>query len=355
MLTRLALLILGVTAVCAIGEIGVRELSRFHEVSPAIYAPAPDIPWQLKPGARDTWTDYWGQFSVPVDINSRGYRDREFPAEPAPGTCRLLALGDSDTFGHGVRGEETWVKVLERVLNTAGAGAHVEAINAGYAGGYAPDTEFVYFRHRGAALRPAIVLLGFFEGNDLIDELDTAWPEVDEHGWPVRVTNTIDHVDAQGRLRIATAPALRDRSELGGFLLRSFRLFRADHFPSRDQQLWPGLDPALDAPPSPADTTAEAKARKSLDGLRESTRQAGAALVAISIPMKRERRASAFLRGWAASTGTPLIDLGAAGDGEAGFFIPGDIHWTASGHARAGAHVADALRQQGVLHACGSR
>ena len=52
MLTRLALLILGVTAVCAIGEIGVRELSRFHEVSPAIYAPAPDIPWQLKPGAR---------------------------------------------------------------------------------------------------------------------------------------------------------------------------------------------------------------------------------------------------------------------------------------------------------------
>jgi hypothetical protein len=353
MFKRLALVVLGFTAACALGEIGVREWSHFHETSPGMFATGTDIPWQLKPDTHVTFTDYWGAFSVPVDINSQGYRDREFKAAPTPGTCRLLALGDSDTFGHGIRAEDTWVKVLERTLNDAGAGARFETINAGYAGGYAPDTEFVYFRHRGVALHPAIVLLGFFEGNDLLDELDTAWPEVDEHGWPERVTNTIDAVDAQGRMRMArAATTMRDRSALAGFLLRSFRLFRADYFPPRDPQLWPGLDANLEAPPSPADTAAAVKAQQSLDGLRESTRQAGATLAVISLPMKRERRASAFLRDWAASTGTPLVDLGDAGDGEAGLYIPGDIHWTAEGHAGAGAHVAEGLRRLGVLRAC---
>jgi len=368
LLKRLMLVLAGFAIACGIGEVAIRYLTRFHETTLAIFAHAPDIPWQLRPDTHVTFTEYWGEFSVPVDINSRGYRGAEFPLEPAPGTCRLLVMGDSFTFGHGVRAEETYVKVLERALNAGGGRA--ETINAGYASGYAPDTALVYFRHRGLALRPAIVLLGFFEGNDLSDELDTAWPEVDEHGWPTRVTNSLDYIDTKGRVRTAewlgmagarvpnqralaaAKIALRDRSEFANFLLQRFRLFRAAHFPPRDQHPWPGLDPGLEWPPSPTDRAAEAKAHKSLDGLREWTRQAGATLVVISIPEKGERKASTFLRAWSKTTDTPLIDLGASGDGQVGLYFVYDGHWTAEGQARAGAHIADELQRRGLLDSC---
>lgn len=370
-LKRVALVLAGLAIASGIGEVAVRYLTRFHETAPAMFATAPDIPWQLRPDTHVTFTEYWGEFSVPVDINARGYREREFPTEPAPGTCRVLAMGDSFTFGHGVRADEAYVKVLERALNaTGGDGTRYETINAGYASGYAPDTALVYFRHRGVLLHPNVVLIGFFEGNDLIDELDTAWPEVDERGWPTRVTSTIDYIDTKGRVRTpewlgmsgAAVPtqralaavklAVRDHSELTNFLLQRFRLFRAAYFPPSDQHPWPGLDLDLQAPLSPEDKTAEAKARKSLDGLREWTRRAGATLVVISIPEKGERQASAFLRAWSADTDTPLIDLGAAGDGQVGLYFVYDGHWTAAGQARAGAHIADALQRQGLLNAC---
>src|SRR4051794_26480600 len=40
--------------------------------------------------------------NVDVTINSRGLREAEIPYEKAPGTYRILALGDSLTFGWGV-------------------------------------------------------------------------------------------------------------------------------------------------------------------------------------------------------------------------------------------------------------
>jgi lysophospholipase L1-like esterase len=82
---------------------------------------------ELIPGAHSP--DYVG---VPVSINRLGLRDRELAVPKPPGTVRVLAVGDSVTFGYGVRLEETYVKVLEDRLNAGGApGARYEVINAG--------------------------------------------------------------------------------------------------------------------------------------------------------------------------------------------------------------------------------
>ena len=56
---------------------------------------------------------------VPVSINSEGLRDREFPLEKPPGVYRVMMLGDSTTFGWGVRQEDTAAKFLEHKLNAA--------------------------------------------------------------------------------------------------------------------------------------------------------------------------------------------------------------------------------------------
>ena len=54
--------------------------------------------------------------------NSRGYRGDEFPP-PADGGFRVIAIGDSCTFGLGVFEEATWPSRLQRALERGFAGA----------------------------------------------------------------------------------------------------------------------------------------------------------------------------------------------------------------------------------------
>jgi lysophospholipase L1-like esterase len=88
------------------------------------YEVDPEIGHELRPTQRAFTHDR------PVSINSLGLRDREFTPEPPPGTLRVLALGDSQTFGNGLRLSETWPKQLERRLEEAD-NARWEVINAG--------------------------------------------------------------------------------------------------------------------------------------------------------------------------------------------------------------------------------
>jgi hypothetical protein len=100
---------------------------------------------------------------VPVRINSRGYRGREYAWDAPPG-FRILGLGDSFAFGFGVKEEETYLARIEDAL----ADRHVEVINAGLAG-MGPDNEARLLAADGPRLRPNLVLVGFYVGNDLID------------------------------------------------------------------------------------------------------------------------------------------------------------------------------------------
>jgi lysophospholipase L1-like esterase len=87
----------------------------------------PGLRYELIPGGHTD--DYVG---VPVSVNRLGLRDRELAIPKPPGTVRILGLGDSVTFGYGVRLEETYLKVLERRLNTQGrAPVRYEVVNAG--------------------------------------------------------------------------------------------------------------------------------------------------------------------------------------------------------------------------------
>jgi lysophospholipase L1-like esterase len=98
---------------------------------------------------------------VDVDINSQGLRDREYTLEKPPGTYRILMLGDSTTFGWGVRAEDTAAKILERELNAAGSDTRFEVINAGV-GNYGTVQEVTYYRTRGRAFHPDVVVLVYF-------------------------------------------------------------------------------------------------------------------------------------------------------------------------------------------------
>jgi lysophospholipase L1-like esterase len=98
---------------------------------------------------------------VPVEINSMGLRDREFALAKPPGTVRILMLGDSLTFGWGVKAEDTPSKLLEGLLNRSGSQTKYEVINAGV-GNYNTRMEVAYFFDKGRQLQPDVVVLNYF-------------------------------------------------------------------------------------------------------------------------------------------------------------------------------------------------
>src|SRR5271156_3308428 len=100
---------------------------------------------------------------VPVSINSDGLRDREFTREKPPGVYRIMMLGDSTTFGWGVREQDTAAKFLERKLNGQLPPGYnkVEVLNTGV-GNYDTVQEVTYYETIGYKYHPDLVVLVFF-------------------------------------------------------------------------------------------------------------------------------------------------------------------------------------------------
>lgn len=100
---------------------------------------------------------------VLVTYNEQGLRDRPI-AKKATGEYRILALGDSVTFGWGVDQDKTFAARLESFLPSR-LHRPVRVINSGV-GGYNTVQEVVYFMREGLTLQPDLVILTYVE-NDI--------------------------------------------------------------------------------------------------------------------------------------------------------------------------------------------
>jgi hypothetical protein len=98
--------------------------------------------------------------------NSFGYRDSEIPVEKGTDTIRVLAVGDSVTFGHGVAEEDAYPNHLERMLNREIPQYHFDVINTAVPGN-SPFQEY-YDLKRGLVFDPDVVVIQFVL-NDLIE------------------------------------------------------------------------------------------------------------------------------------------------------------------------------------------
>src|SRR4051794_14770683 len=91
---------LSLSAVSLLLFVGMLEMAlRFMGYgSVEIYQADPVLYWKLKPN-QSCFTKVNHQ---PVHINSQGTRGPEFQPTKAPGTVRIVCLGDSRTFGWGL-------------------------------------------------------------------------------------------------------------------------------------------------------------------------------------------------------------------------------------------------------------
>lgn len=165
-LARLLLLILSVVIGLLLAELAVRLVrpQPVMLVSPGLYAPDPPRRYRLQPGFEGSISNRV-EFDTRVAINRQGLRGPEIGPK-APGTFRVLALGDSFAFGVGAQEGETYPAQLQRILRSRGMRA--EVLNAGAPGFGVPDA-VAWFQRWGWTLEPDVVLVTVFVANDLQD------------------------------------------------------------------------------------------------------------------------------------------------------------------------------------------
>ena len=214
---RLAALLLGVLLATFLGEATLRLLAPHSleitvtDVREFVQFDA-RLGWVNRPGSKGRLR-FLPDFDTEVRINAHGLRDREIPYERSPGTGRILALGDSMTFGQGVGTEECWPKVLERRL-----GESVEVANGGVSG-WGTAQERLWLESEGLRYRPDLVIVGLYV-NDFWDNA----PSTDS-----RVPRPL-FVLRDGNLSVTNLPLARPAGgrwqDAGAYLENNALLFR---------------------------------------------------------------------------------------------------------------------------------
>jgi lysophospholipase L1-like esterase len=116
-----------------------------------------------------------GRTEVPIRTNSLGLRSAEV-AQPKPaGVTRVLALGDSVTFGWGLRGEDAYPSQLASLLATLRPNPRFEVVYAGISG-YGTWQQALWLAETGLALQPDVVVVQAH----LNDASDNLWGTL---GW----------------------------------------------------------------------------------------------------------------------------------------------------------------------------
>lgn len=141
-------------------------------------APYGFVPFATKRTKYDT--DPRGYFdegcTIDHNFNSVGWRDEEHTIEKPDGIYRILALGDSYTFGQGVRRDDLCIERLERLLNAQAKEKRFETINAGISA-YNTINERDLLQNKGLQYDPDMVIL-FFTPNDIEDKPRGTGPRI---------------------------------------------------------------------------------------------------------------------------------------------------------------------------------
>lgn len=327
----------------------LREFIRFH----------PRYGWINRPGAHGRLR-FGREFDTDVRISSKGFRDQDLPYARRPGTLRVLALGDSFTFGQGVEVRESWAKVLEASL-----GPNAEVLNAGVSG-WGTSQEMLWLEDEGFRYRPDVVVLGFYV-NDFWDNAgissDYARPRFRlEAGEPVATNLPLP--PARRDALIGLSVSLHNHVLLYRLFEQSWRSFQAgwlrpvDLTPIGGKRL-AGRPVRAEAPvPIPAVDVTGAL----LSSLERSCRAHGARFVVLLIPghwqvrpslrglgsfaVQRDAyeaaRSLCFARGLAALD--PYPELAASEESGVVVYNPTDMHWNAAGHRLAAERLAAVIR-----------
>ncbi len=369
LLGEMLLLVSAILVAIIAVELGLRVSYRLEQLQPAAVTNQPQqdsawkffqydstLGWRNRPDAE-------GTFKIPdsvtsVKINSQGVRDREHRFEK-PGRFRILALGDSFTWGFGVEQNERFTDKLQSLV-----GEPIEVINAGVTG-WGTDQELLYWTQEGYRYHPDLVLVAFGT-EDIINNAHSV-----QHGYPkpyflLRENHLVlrnspvpkktgdwaKHLGLPEELRVKPVEADESRGEINAFLQthvlsHSWLWARGRDFLHDREMANKGVDRLTEA---------------LLLALQQRVQSHEAKLVVVMVPYKNHIRPGASandLRQWDAivkffrSHGFDCVDLRPAfvKESTAGkqlhFAI--DDHWNPTGHELAAKVIYEHLTEKHIL------
>jgi lysophospholipase L1-like esterase len=149
---NLLALAIGATIALVAGEVLLRAV-----VVLPLRRKLPEVRYETHPVRRFTLLAGQNGYSygAPAAVDQRGFRSNG-AGQVTNAAATVFALGDSFTFGMGVRDEETWPARLERLLQPR-ASAPVTVVNGGTIS-YGVFQELDLLRAKGLATRPNVVI-----------------------------------------------------------------------------------------------------------------------------------------------------------------------------------------------------
>jgi len=130
---------------------------------PIFMEPDSELGWSFRPGLSG-WSTH--EATAHVRINQFGFRGGEWPAAPLRDGYRIAVIGDSFVDSSSLAEDDAITNVIERDLKTCTALAKPEVLNFGVSG-YGTAQEYLVLQRKVAPLRPNLILLAFYVGNDV--------------------------------------------------------------------------------------------------------------------------------------------------------------------------------------------
>ena len=128
----------------------MQELKNSNRLPEGLFIPDDRVHNKLRPNAQVLATT--SDFSVVYKINSKGLRDKEYSYAKPKDKIRILAFGDSFTFGEGIEYGKRFADIPEEYY------PNLEIINFGVPG-FGIDQELIYFAAEGIKYSPDYVII----------------------------------------------------------------------------------------------------------------------------------------------------------------------------------------------------
>ncbi|MFQ5416225.1 MAG: SGNH/GDSL hydrolase family protein [Myxococcota bacterium] len=257
------------------------------------------------------------EFVERVTTNAHGLRDTDIAPREAF-EQRVIVLGDSMVFGHGVGNEEAFPNQLEALFRERGR--RVDVINAGVKG-YGTDNSYKFYTHRLAplGLEPDLLIFAIYH-NDLNDNIGQPLYTI-ENGALVPLDPTRNWITLLGSIEARTPEIVRNRILYGLVLSR---------FVGRDvYSLLPDLDQ-----PGLVDWAARKAVLEVLD-LERRGRAEGFRVLVLCVPYRDGKPGFYSWLGPLRDRGTWVFDASQEpiwGIEKDRLFFPSDYHLTAEGN-----------------------
>ncbi|MFC1581157.1 SGNH/GDSL hydrolase family protein, partial [Thermodesulfobacteriota bacterium] len=170
----------------------IRTVNSLQGGDPSVYRKNDYYPFLLKPNLNAIVNEKRFSISFRFATNEDGFRFEKTNGN----TKKIMILGDSVTFGWGVSDADCYPNILQRLV-----GKDFKVLNFGVPA-WGPAEYYLLYRKYQRILRPDLIILGLFIGNDLADLYSSHWKENSENSLPESDVYRSDlFVDKNGVLR----------------------------------------------------------------------------------------------------------------------------------------------------------